>query len=860
MIGWRNFKVQGLLVAAVVGVEASPAAPPAFPGARLQPFIERHCIDCHDGGLRRGDIDLEALLRDPDAPHAGERWARVHDMIAEGAMPPEKEARPEPEEAREFLESLAAALVEADAHRGRTEGRAIWRRLNRHEYENSVRDLLGAPWLQLRDMLPEDGEAHRFNKAGGALDISHIQMSRYLQAADVALRAVLAPGPEAPLSEARRYYAREQPWMVRKMTFNEFNRASVRATFPLLGTEAQPKVIAKKQAVTVGAADPETRELEAFGVVSGNYQPINVRFDEFKAPMAGRYKLRLKAQTFWAGPGEPYWVADRNRTFPGRNDEPLTLYAEADGMQRKLGSFDVTPEAEVHELEVLLLDGDVIFPDPARLFRSRPPNFRNPLATPEGSPGVAYRWLEVEGPLFEQWPPAGHRLLFGDLPFHPAESVARHGLIASADPAGDARRLLGNFFGKSSRRAVRPGEVEPFLGVVEAALATGSHFTDAMIAGYTAVLCSPGFLFLEESPGELDGPALAARLAYFLWNSPPDGELLRLAESGTLQQPAVLAAQTERMLDDPKSQRFVSAFLDYWLDLRHIHATTPDAVLYPDYYLDDLLTESAVDETRLFFTELLREDLPAKSVVDSGFTYVNERLAQHYGLPPVKGVAMRRVALPDDSPRGGLLTQASVLKVTANGTTTSPVLRGVWVIERILDEHTPPPPPGTPAVEPDIRGAATIREQLMLHSKDPSCASCHVKIDPPGFALENFDVFGGWRERYRGVDEQVKPVPGIGKNGQRFAFHHALPVDPAGKLRSGGGFSDIRGLKALLLEDERRIARNLAKQFVIYATGAPVRFGDRGVLEGILDEAAGNGYGVRSLVHGVVRSELFRQK
>jgi hypothetical protein len=332
------------------------------------------------------------------------------------------------------------------------------------------------------------------------------------------------------------------------------------------------------------------------------------------------------------------------------------------------------------------------------------------------------------------------------------------------------------------------------------------------------------------------------------------------ADRGGLRRPDVLRAQTARLLAHPKSRQFVNAFLDYWLDLRNIQSTTPDSGLYNDYYLDDLLTESALDETQLFFAELLREDLPARTLISSDFAMLNERLAEHYGIPGVDGVKMRRVMLPPGTSRGGLLTQASVLKVTANGTTTSPVLRGAWIMERILGLPPSPPPPNLPAVEPDIRGASTIRQLLDKHRNEESCAACHAKIDPPGFALENFDVMGGWRDRYRAIAEGATPAPGIGKGGLKFTFHYALPVDASGEMWDGRKFSDIREFKQLLLQDEKMIARNLARQLVIYATGAPVRFSDRAAIEGILERARVRGYGVRTLVDEIVQSELFLQK
>jgi hypothetical protein len=294
--------------------------------------------------------------------------------------------------------------------------------------------------------------------------------------------------------------------------------------------------------------------------------------------------------------------------------------------------------------------------------------------------------------------------------------------------------------------------------------------------------------------------------------------------------------------------------------LRKIDDTSPSTTLYNDYELDDPLKLAAVEETRLFFAELLRADMPARNIVDSDFTFLNERLADHYGINGVSGVNFRQVKLPEGSLRGGLMTQASVLKVTANGTTTSPVLRGHWITERILGLDTPPPPPTVEAVEPDIRGAVTIRQQLEKHRSDASCAACHSKMDPPGFALESFDVMGGFRERYRAVSDKASPVKGFGVNGQAFAFHYALPVDSAGELPSGQAFQNVRELKRLLIQDEVPIARNLARQLTVFATGAPVRFSDREEIEKILAAARPNQFGVRSLVHAIVQSELFRNK
>jgi len=847
-------------------------------------MIDNRCSSCHNDEDKKGDLDLTSstLFSLNSEPKNFALWVKIFDRVNSGEMPPKSKPRPTPTELSAFTDTLSAALTQIDRDRIASEGRSSRRRLNRYEYENALRDLLHAPWLQVRDSLPEDGEAFRYNKVGEHLDVSHVQMARYLGAADYALRQVIASQVTPLPTTVKRYYARDQRSYTGPMKFSVFNNAPERATFPVLGFQAQPDVRRDTAPITVGSADPVKRELEGVGVVAGSYEPIEPKFNQFRAPVAGHYRLRFSGHTVWVGPGKPepikapepgkkaaapkpvrWWIPDLDDVAPGRRAEAITIYSELPPRQlRRLGTFDLTPEPVVRELDVWLLEKETIRPDAGRLFRSRPGagRFQNPLAQPEGQPGVVFRWLEVEGPLQdESWPGAGHRLLFGDLTLKTPAKKGGPIEIASEQPTEDAARLLRNFSQHAYRRPVSDVEATRFLPVIMGALRTGSTFADAMIAGYTAVLCSSEFISLEEKVGPLDDYALASRLAFFLINSPPDDQLRDLATRGELHRPDVLRAQTDRLLSDPKSQRFTEAFLDYWLDLRKITATAPDSTLYPDYYLDDHLQESALEETRMFFAELLRGDLSARDLASSDYVYVNDRLATHYSLPAIEGVALRRVTLPIDSPRGGLLTQAAVLKITANGTTTSPVLRGAWIMERVLGLPPPPPPPSIPAVDPDTRGATTIRQQLEKHRTQESCAACHAKIDPAGFALESFDVMGGWRDHYRAASD-AKPDPGIGKGGQKFLFHTALPVDSSGVLSDGREFADIRDFKRLLLANETQIARNLTRQFAIYATGAPISFSDRAIVEQILQRARPRQYGVRTLVHELVQSPLFLNK
>lgn len=851
--GLRTFAAGFLLLGSHAGFSAD---------LPVRPFIENQCLECHSSGVAKGGLDLETLKFELNDSKIFEQWVKVHDRVQNGEMPPAGNARPPANEVKEFLARLSAPMIAADLEREKNQGRAAWRRLNRYEYESTVRDILQAPWLQLKDILPEDGESHLFNKVGTALDFSHVQMAQYLAAADYAIREVIASRNTPPEKKIVRYYARDQRNFSGKMKFNEFNKSPERATFPVLGTEGQPDVRSGKDPITVGAANPEVREKEAMGVVASSYEPIELRFDGFNVNQAGRYKVRLSGYSVWVGPGpgNRWWVPDLDKVSPGKRDEPITLYSEkSPRIIRRLGAIDVGTEPTTGELDVYLLKRETIRVDASRFFRSRPPAFHNPLAEKDGQPAVAFRWLEVEGPIFETWPPQGHQLLFGDLAFKPKQDPNATPDFNSRDPSKDAENLLRSFITRVYRRPVEDAEVKRFLALFEKARNSGNSFTESMITGYTAVLSSPSFITLEEKPGHLDAYALASRLSYFLWNSEPDQELRDAAANGSIDQPKNLRAQTERLLKDPKSRRFVNAFLDYWLDLRKINANSPDASLYPDYYLDELLVDSAVEETQLFVNELIQKNLPVKNVAACDFAMLNERLALHYGLPKVEGVQIRRVKLPAGSERGGLLTQASVLKVTANGTTTSPVVRGAWVMERILGKKPPPPPPNVPAIEPDTRGATTIREQLEKHRKLKSCAACHTKIDPAGLAMESFDVLGGWRDQYRALGDGTKEV-GFGKNGQPFAFHLALNVDPSGTWMDGKSFGDIKDFKKILLSDERQLARNLVQQFIVYATGAAVRFGDRPRVEKILDKAAAGGYGVRNLIHEVIQSDLFQNK
>ena len=844
-------------------IAAAPLAAAVDPAA----FLKKNCAGCHSGPAKMGNLDLTALAYPVSGttkldPPTVEKWVKVHDRLAAGEMPPKAiRQRPDVLETKAFLSSLSATLTAQQRLETAGEGRTTQRRLNGYEYENSLRDLLSAPWLQIKGQFPDDGEAFRFNKIGDALDVSHVHLARYLAAADYAIRQVISVPYATVPTTTRRYYARETPDITNKV--NHWNQQGDRQVYPLLGLKGQRDVWAKTSPMT----SPDTREQEAMGWVSSNYVTgFRYAWDSFHAPVPGRYRVKFSGYTIWAAPlpAPRSHLPNFEAVSPGQRDEAVNVYTRKGVLNRRVAGFDLTPTPAVHDIgEVWLLAGETLVPDASRLYRSRPNNFRNPLMTESGAPGVAFQWMEVEGPLRDETTTAGYQALFGDLPLK--EKAPGKGLnatkfeVVSKDPSHDTERLLRQFLQKAYLRPVQEADVNRFAALATSQRTAGLSFIESMITAYTAILASPGYVYLREKPGLLDDFALAERLSLFLWNSRPDAVLRAHASKGDLHQSAVLKAETERLLHDPRSNRFIEAFLDYWLDLRKMEDSTASSTLYNDYYLDDALSEAALFESQLFFTEMLKQNLPARNVVASKFTFLNERLAVHYGIPAVHGVAMRRVDLPPDSVRGGFLTQASILKITANGTTTSPVMRGKWIMERILGYQIPQPP-AVPAVEPDIRGAVTIRQQLEKHRSDPSCASCHNKLDPPGFALESFDIMGAWRDRYRGADENVPPVKGLGKNGQPFQFHYALPVDSTGKMPDGREFADIRDFKKLLLADEALLARNMATQLTVYATGAPVRFADRPEIARILAKTSPSGYGLHDIVAQVVQGTLFRSK
>lgn len=814
-------------------------------------LLKQACGDCHGAETAEGGLDISALSLELSTSAVHERWIRIHDRIEKGEMPPKESDLPKA--SRDTLvASLQKVLHAADLADVAKFGRGPMRRLNREEYEQNLRDILQLPRLDIRDILPEDREGHRFNKTSQSLDMSRVQLAAYLDAADAALRQAIANGPQPP--PATKFRAISTSLFAELSTFGE--REAMFFAKVNKAIDGKPLEEAK---------DDPAIELALFRSAHWPYYGYP---RGFIANLPGEYRVRFSARAVLQTPGYQLKPALRPVPMTFRARKPSGPDVSGD-VRATGGILDIQPEVATYETTIQLRERETFeysllgLPVPlARNVDGGPPTYRYPPFPENGQPGIAVQWLEVEGPLPpSQWPTASHHLLFDNLS---AEALASRQAASdarqiSAEEIEKAKQLLGRFIGAASREPIPEEAQQKFQQLFLKRLEAGDTLGDALLASDQAFLASGHFLYLREPLHPDDHYAIASRLSHFLTNSRPDAKLLELAKTKQLRNAQVLQAETDRLIASPEFERFIHNFTDYWLSLRHIRCDEPDIRLYPEYRFDDYLVESMERETRAFVTSMLRDNLPAKALVDADFVFVNDRLAQHYALPEqdkITGSAMRKVALPEGSPLGGLLTQAAILKVTANGTSTSPVIRGAWIMERLIGQPPPPPPASVPAVEPDIRGAKTIRDLLALHTKSEACASCHARFDPVGLALENFDILGGWRTRYRGI-EQGERISGIDRAGHDFAYTLAEPIDPSGKLLDGRQFQNIRDLKTLLASNPRQLARNLLHQFTLYSTGTPVRFADRAEIESLLDACAADGYRTRDLLHALVQSKIF---
>ena len=796
---------------------------------RVQPLLKTYCTECHAGAKPKAGIQLSGPRTADQLAAERDHWFRALDALEAGTMPPKDEKQPTPAERAALVAWLRGDFTNIFLNRQRAEGRSKLRRLSRTEYANTLFDLFGVkPPVGLN--LPTDGRVDGYDKVAAALPLSASGAAGYFKMADDILARMLRPIPKTPPKAAAKLRAPDLLDDVLGEKKATTNTAPASPFDPARTTRA----------VAFGSEQSKGHVLE---LPDGTKVSFNT--DTTSGPLRG-----------FNGPRHPGMHRLRLSVYGYQTDKPLPfgIYAGHTGAYPQIielvAVLEAPPgKAAILETEIYLRTADLndLAPigDNFRLipFGLGVPVPKNSQASACRAPGLAVQWVEIEDP---ELPLLGDRWLRADFRTALAGGLQNRDVFIKAAEA-TFKRIAPRLF----RRDLSADELAKLNLAFAERLDVGVTADNALRDCVVELMTAPDFLCIVEQPGPLNDFALASRLAYFLWNSTPDDALLDIARAGKLRDPKVLAAQTDRLLKDAKSSRFVDDFTDQWLGLRAIDDTSPDSKLYPEYAKNDLLKRSSVQETRAFFRRVLDENLSVREFAAANWTFANASLAKHYGLPGITSLALQKVSLPADSAYGGLWTQPAVLKVTANGTYTSPVKRGVWVAERLLGISIPPPPPDIPSVEPDIRGAKTLREQLALHSSQGSCAACHAKFDPYGFALESFDVTGTYRKTYRVLNPERKAGPW---------WTEGLPVDCSGKTPTGQTFADIRELRKSVAQNPAQLARGVTRHLVTYATGAPATRLDQPAIESIVTAAAKNNHGLRSLVHGVVQSELFRSK
>jgi len=807
----RRLSRRVVLAAMLLGPAAAwgQAADPADFAGAVKPFLDRHCVACHGAAKQKGDLRLDTLERDFVGPRNAGHWTEVMDRINSGEMPPRKEPRPKADEAARVADWIAGQLAEAEAARQAATGEGVsFRRLSREEYRNTIRDLLGVTY-DARDPagLPDDPDWQGFERIGSVLTLSTAHVEKYLAAAETILDEALALGPQ-PKSEVTR-------WTGAKLR----------------------------------SGDGLAKELLARGIldkVRGDLVPNNGALDahDLKIATTGEYAVRIKLSGLRPAGGRAprfrIYATDLSRTIfeqdiDAPEDRPVSLEfrAHLPAGTHLIRLVNAVPGPNPEERASRPLNSKPFF-----VMKARQP-WQIKLTDDDFKPlwpTLLVDHVEWEGPVQQSWPPPAHRALF----------FAGDG--ATKDSAY-AREILSRFAERAYRRPARPAEVDRLVGLFENARRLGEPFEAAVKTGLLAVLCSHNFLYLVE--GSVDAPSarlddweLASRLAYFLWSTTPDGRLLDLARRGTLHQPGTLRAEVRRMMGDPKSLAFAESFPRQWLQLRRVGMFEPDKELYPDY--DEYLERSMVAETTAFFREVLARNAGLREFLDSDWTMLNEILAGHYGIGGVAGEPLRRVALKPGDHRGGLLTQASVLGLTSDGTRHRPVHRGKWVLESIYGNPPPPPPPNVAAIKPSApdQPKTSLRAKIEAHRDDANCAACHRKIDPLGLAFEQYDAIGRWR-----TEEAVRD--GAGANPK---------LDPSGELPDGRAFADAAGLKALMVADLDRFAGAFATKLATYALRRGMTFDDRKSLADLAEAGKADGYALATLIESLVLSDLFQKR
>ncbi len=762
----------------MVTLAASAAAAPL--PTTVKSAVGQYCLDCHDGEVKKGDFDLGKILKDDLQVHSAE-WERVVRKLAARQMPPIGKDRPAEKDFERLVATLGSSLDKAAAKNpnpGRTD---TFRRLNRTEYQNAIRDLVGLE-IDAAALLPKDDASHGFDNVTVG-DLSPTLLNRYISAAEKISRLAVGAPMNKPNGDTFRLKPdRTQEEHVEGLPLGTRGGTLIRHTFPRDGEyEIQVRLTRDRNEVVEGLH--EIHELE-------------VLLD------------RATAAQFKVGPPKG-----------DRDFEKVDAHLKA----------RVSVKAGAHEVGVTFLKNPSSLVETKREpYQARYNMHRHPRLTP------AIYQVSITGPYDskEAGDTLSRRKIFVAYPAKPAEEDAC------------AERILSAFVRKAYRRPVTGADLaKPLEFYREAKAASG--FEAGIGSALSAVLVSPEFLFrIERDPVDMapatayriSDIALASRLSFFLWSSIPDEDLLAAAERGELHRPKVLEKQVRRMLADPRAGSLVENFAAQWLYLRNLDSFTPDLRLFPDF--DDNLREAFRRETELHFEALLREDRNVLDLLKADHTFLNERLAKHYGIPNVYGSQFRRVALAPDSQRGGLLRQGSVLTVTSYATRTSPVIRGHWILGNLLGTPPPPPPANVPNLkENTVSDSLPMRARLAEHRANAACASCHNLMDPVGFALENFDAIGRWR---------------VAEDG--------LPVDASGGFPDGSKFTGVAGLEAGLLKHPELFVGTMTEKLLTFALGRGIEEHDAPSVRKIVHDAKGDGNRFSSVIIGIVNSTPFTMR
>jgi len=812
----------------------------------VAPFFRTHCLRCHGPVKAEGRLRVDQhLLNEFLAPSAREKWGEVINVLNSHEMPPEEEKQPSQTEVAAVVDWITGQMTRAELIR--RDSVIVLRRLNRDEYRRTIRDLIGVDFDT--SGFPQDPPAGGFDNNGRSLTMSPLLTELYFDAAQKVLDRALVEGSQPPSirwrfePETGDSDSNRKNYDGQSVIVNGGNNRVERG-FKILHHESWDRGLNARSYRMKHAGEYIIR-VRAGGTVPARKQVVEAARQKLQARLSRELKENPKGERWHREALQNdlrHFETDRMYDYgPPR----LKLIVNLGGQPRTIAEFDVdatVEEPKVYEFRTRFTTEDAGITlqyayDIPRVLE----NFWFQTADDFARPEAWVDWFELEGPVYDQWPPAAHQRLVGRIPDRSGEEA-------------HVRTLLASFMRRAWRRPVTAEEIDSRVRLFVAARRDAESFLQAIRVPLISVLVSPHFLYLTEP--EVAGPArartlndheLAARLSYFLWSSMPDEELFRLADSGKLASPEILTAQVGRLLADPKSEALVTNFAGQWLGLREVGANPPAADLYPQY--DRHLETSMVEESRAFFREILQHDLDVMNFVGSDFVVINERLARFYGIPDVRGDSFRRVAVPDGIHRGGVVTQASVLTITSNGTRTSPVKRGTWVLKNLLGMDPGLPVANAGDIAPKVPGIdkATVRQRLEIHRTLPQCARCHNKIDPLGFALENFNAAGEWRER-----------EGFGYKGR--IGRDDPEIDATSRLPDGTAISGVDGLRLSLRAREDLFLNCLTGKLLTYALGREAGVTDQPAIRSAVQSSRKNGRTLRSLVHFIVLSDAFRSR